>query len=610
MPATKTRPPSPAEVNAALTGIETRAREDFGWTCSNLLWIKPEDRPLVHLDLISTQRWIWQRYLQPAWDRQEPVALVILKSRRARVSTLFEAWFYHKARWYPGQSVLIAAHLDRSVQELYEMILRFHEHLPVPLKPKPKALNRQELAYEHLDSSISVVAARYMDVSRGQLINHCHIAEAPRLVSPETILSGLSEAIPSRGRSSLILEGTADESSLWFREFWDDVGRRQGQPHLGGRRWQRCFIPWFAHPDYRLPVPRGFELTDEERDMQRRHGLTTAQVVWYRVKREEMETLHPGRGKYIMLFEHPSTDEDAFTTSASTIFPPELMDPLKDELAEPRLGFRIERQATWQWRLAPCAVREASLHVWEAPQAGYTYALGVDVASGTGRHESTIVVVRMPGFVQVAEWGDAEVSSADLAGIVAAVCRYYAVEGRGRDVPYVNIDITGGWGMSTNSLLSEVYSGEPFQLYIWEAFDRLTPAVVTGAAKTGWLFTWVSKNVLISTAANLMRERLCVVPSASIQRDLGRLQEEHLGKRVTVEMSGHDRATAWLLAVVCAWRKIARWSWPMAGVPEEKPQAPWRDPATYDTTYASIFETPTPHGSTGGDRNVPWLTQI
>lgn len=610
--ASKTRV-TPRQIQETIASLEARARGDFLWTCAHLLQIKTETSPLQFLQLIDSQHYQYERYAKPSWQQRRPLAVVILKSRRARVSTFWEAWLYWAMRWYPGQACLIAAHLDRSVNELYEMVERFHQHLPVELQPKPKTLNRKELAYEGLDSSLTVEAARYMDISRGQLINHVHIAEAPYLPDPETIMAGLEDAVPWQGWSSFILEGTANGMGTWFHEFWLGVGRKQGRVGVSRRHWQRCFIPWFAHPDYWLPVPKGFEMTAEERELQRQYGLTDEQVVWYAATCADKEKLHPGRGTLIMQQEHPSCAEEAFLASGSVVFPPDVIDPLKRQITHPRLGYRFERSGAFSWKLSPVRVSEAAVLVWEEPREGYEYAIGVDVSSGSGSHESTIVVVRMPGFVQVAEWGDDQTSPGDLAGLVACVARYYAGGVRGRSVPIVNVDITGGWGMDTNNRLGEFYSGEPLQLYIWEAFDRLAPAKVGPGARTGWLFTWVSKNILISTALNLMKERLVTVPSRTIQEDLRALDEVRLSRRVTVEMGGHDRAVAWLLAVVAAWRKIARWSWPGSGFEEEAaPKAQeWVDPARYDTTVKSLYEeVGVGRGSTGGDLDVPWQVQM
>jgi intein/homing endonuclease len=305
-------------------------------------------------------------------------------------------------------------------------------------------------------------------------------------------------------------------------------------------------------------------------------------------------------------------DTEAFLASGSVIFPPDILDPLQEDIREPVAGYRFERAGSWQWRLVACGRQEGALQVWEEPQTGYSYAIGVDVSSGTGSHESAIVVVRMPGFVQVAEWGDAHTSPEQLAGLVACVARYYAAGGGYATAPWVNVDITGGWGMATNNQLSETYSGEPLQLYIWETFDRVAPAKVSAASRTGWLFTWTSKNILISTALNVMRERVCQVPSESIQEDLRGITEETFGKRLTIGMSGQDRATAWLLAVVCAWRKIARWSWPMLGQePSEAQAAPVTlDASRYDTTVDELTGPPRGgRGSTRGDRDVDWRIQ-
>jgi hypothetical protein len=595
-----------------LEATEHRAREDFAWACNTLFWIKPEDAPLQLLTLNYPQRYLLRKYLQPSWDRNEPLALVIHKARRHGVSTLTEAWFYHKVRFYPGQSVLVAAHLDRTVNELHGMVQRFHDQLPPEMQPPTRHLNRKELAYlPPLDSRMSVVAARYMDISRGMLINHAHLSEVAFMPDPETIMGGLDDAVPSRGRSSIILESTANGINTWWHDLWNQLGKKNRQ-YIGGRRWQRVFLPWFAHPDYWLPVPHAFQFTAEERDMQKRFKLRDEQLVWYRMKLQQKELQHPGHGKKMMHQEHPSTAEEGFIASGEGIFPDDVMDRLVNEQRHPRIGFEFVRTGTWQFQLRPRPLDQAEFLVWEEPKPSYQYTIGVDVGEGHGGDDSAIVVVRMPGFVQVAIWENNETSTADLAGLVAAVARYYSQTGGSREIPIVNVEVTGP-GLDTNSRLSDFYSHEPFQLYIWETLDRLSTAPVTAASKTGWVTSHISKQIMVSTANSLLIAGLCQIPSSQLQADMRSTQEHHLSRMISYGTGGCDLTVAWLLAIVAAWRKIARWAWPGSEMlPLDKPEhekKEWRDPAYYDTTADELFK-PAPVGmSTQGDNDVPWLLQ-
>jgi hypothetical protein len=76
-------------------------------------------------------------------------------------------------------------------------------------------------------------------------------------------------------------------------------------------------------------------------------------------------------------------------------------------------------------------------------------------------------------------------------------------------------------------------------------------------------------------------------------------------------MSGNDEATAWLLAIVACWRKIARWAFPAGAAGEEKTLTPeQQEPYRYDLTVSELTNPqPVGVGSTAGDSSVPWLTQ-
>lgn len=595
--------PTP-DVARTVLEMEQRAQQDFAWACEHLLWIKPKQTPAQRLTLKWPQRYMLEKILQPTWDRGEPLGLVILKSRRVGISTACAAWLYHKVRWWPGQSAMITAHRDDTVDELHQMVQRFHNNLPPELRPATHRFGRKELTYPPpLEGSIRVLPAGYIDIAKGKTLQHFHGSEMPEWGDPETIMAGVSEAVPDHGRTSLILESTALREGDWFHQFWQGVGRGETSA-WGRRRWRRLFLPWYADPDHQHPVPLGWEPTDEEREMQRRFRLRDEQLVWFRAKRAEQELLHPGQGRQYMAMNYPSTSEEAFVAAGGGIFVQEWLDLQRAYQRSPIAGFDLVRTGPWTTSLRPAKPADAALLIWEMPQAGCQYALGVDVSEGLGQDGSAVVVLRMPGFVQVAEWLDYHTSTAQLAGVVAAIARLYAQLG---DRPVVNVEVTGP-GIDTNSRLQDIYSGDPLQLYIWEPFDRLGTPTVTAASKTGWVTSHLSKQVLVATANSLLTEGLCQIPSMRMLADLRRVKEEQLGYYST---GGCDLAVAWLLATMAAWRKIARYALPGLQIPTmpdgrpPEPSEPWRQ----DTKWEHIMAQRSDWSARVGNEQVEWRFQ-
>ncbi|MDP3722701.1 MAG: hypothetical protein Q8R91_04295, partial [Candidatus Omnitrophota bacterium] len=466
------------EIAQSILAIETQARTDFLWAAAHLLMIKDKDAALVPLRLNFPQVYLYKKYLLPAWQRGEPLALLCLKARREGISTFFQGWFFHKLRWIPGQNILVAAHRDDTVDELHQMVQRFHQNLPPEMRPPTKRQSRKELAYlPPLDGNMRVLPAVHMDIARGKTIQHCLLSEAAFYPDLELILAGIAEAVPDRGRSSIVIETTAEGASGGFYEMWENLGKKR-EIFAGARNWRRAFLPWFIHPDHELSVPRGWEPTTEELEMQKRFNLRLGQLVWYRMKLQEMELKHPGRGKRKMRSEYPSTAIEAFQMAGEGIFPEDAMTAQEAYTRPPKIGFDLVRIDAWRFGLKPQHPGQAQFQIWELPQGQAQYTIGVDVATGIGRDESAVVVIRMPGFVQVAQWHDNHTPSSDVAGIVAAIAKFYAQCG---NQPIVNTEITG-YGLDVVSRLSDFYAHEPFIQYIWESFDRLAAKPVGPAS--------------------------------------------------------------------------------------------------------------------------------
>src|SRR5262245_54364003 len=71
----------------SIQALERRCRENFEYACAEMLWIRPKDEALCKLNLLWPQRYVHRRFLKPAWDRREPLGLVVLKTRRIFMTT-------------------------------------------------------------------------------------------------------------------------------------------------------------------------------------------------------------------------------------------------------------------------------------------------------------------------------------------------------------------------------------------------------------------------------------------------------------------------------------------------------------------------------------------
>ena len=429
-------------------------------------------------------------------------------------------------------------------------------------------------------------------------------------------MSGVTEAVPDYGPTLILMESTAAGVDTWHHDLWKQIGRDAKRQQWSRRQWQRCFIPWWWSPDKRSEMPPrwDFPLEDRQefREIQQRYRLDDMQIMWYWQKVQEYTKTHGHLARRMVQQEQPNSPSESFITGGDCIFPEQALRQLQAQLAEPRQGFELKRVSTWQMSLVPRPLRdEPPMLVWEAPQRGYQYALGVDVSQGVGQDDSAIVVVRMPGFVQVAQWADSFTSPKDLAYIIAAMANWYG-EGSG-DRPICTVEINS-IGLYTNIELQEISAVGHFSLYIWEYMDRLGSAPVTHQSKTGWVTSISTKPIMIGVANSLLLAGQVTVPSESLQVDMGRCQEIIKDGRSYASTGGCDLTIAWLLAIVTAWRKIARWALP--GHETNRPGQPLLDQAFadvpdvfFDKRAKTLIGPPQTSQWRAGAPDVDWRTQ-
>ena len=619
-----TRKPNPS--SATLETIEQDCRNDFALACARVMKIKPKDRPLAPFNLNWPQRYIVERDLQPALERGEPLVLVVGKGRQDGLSTVAVGWTFWRVRWYQGTTAIIAAHQDDTVSNMRDMIQRFHDNLPPEMQPARDRNNRKELHYlAPLDSSIRVRAAKYLDISRGKTPQIVVLSEVGYYVDPETVMAGVTESVPDYGPTLILMESTAAGMDSWFYDLWQDLGRSSGKPQYGRRKWIRRFIPWYWSPDKQAAMPPGrweqlrailpndlVAYAEEFEDIQERYNLEDAQIMWYLMKLGEFLRTHGHLGRRLLAQEQPCTAKEMFITGGECIFAEAGLKNLQRQIAEPQCGFELARVGTWDFTMVPRPLRtEPALLVWERPQHGYRYALGIDVSRGVGQDASAVVVVRMPGYVQVAHWHDTHTSTKDLAFIVAAIGTYYA---QGGDRPICTVELNDA-GIHTNVELTELAQTKPIQLYIWEYLDRLGSSPVTHLSKTGWVTSVSTKPIMIGVANSLLMAGQCVVPSEELQVDMGHTQEIIRDGRSYASTGGCDLTIAWLLAVITAWRKIQRLSFP--GFEHINPGAPTLQPGEMQHEVPEVFRDTTWHPApvaTGasfrpGDSTIDWRIQ-
>lgn len=241
------------------------------------------------------------------------VRALILKGRQQGCSTYVGARFYHQTTHRRGVRTFILTHEDGATQNLFEMVNRFHEHLPDIIKPETIAANAKELKFGELDSGYKVGTAGTKGVGRSGTLQLFHGSEVAFWPHAETHAAGVLQSILDIAGTEIILESTANGVGNYFHTEW-----RKAEKSIGD--YIAIFVPWFWQEEYRRAVPSGFRLDEEENSYMETFGLTLPQMAWRRAKIIEL--------KDPLLFkqEYPANAAEAFQMSGHDSFiAPELI---------------------------------------------------------------------------------------------------------------------------------------------------------------------------------------------------------------------------------------------------------------------------------------------
>ncbi len=315
--------------------------------------------------------------VQKSYEERCGARNIILKARQMGISTWAAARFFLSTMTRPGTLTVQVAHTQESAEEIFRMVHRFVEHLPVDLKRgalRRSRSNKRQLVFPTLDSEYRVETAGDENAGRGLTIQNLHCSEVARWgAGAAEVLASLRAAVPPGGE--IVLESTANGMGGCFYEEWMRAGEAGYVQH---------FFPWFLDAAYRVAGREGLELltnplTEDERRLMEEHGLTAEQIAFRRRVQREFGVRAAQ--------EYAEDAASCFLAVGAAVFDTQ----------------QIEKRM----REAPEAVEKREngrLLVWLPPALDRQYILGVDAAGGgTDGDYACIQVVDRRSGLQCAE---------------------------------------------------------------------------------------------------------------------------------------------------------------------------------------------------------------
>lgn len=309
--------------------------------------------------------------------QRKPVRIIILKARQMGFSTETEAIFFKETVTKPNVNTAIVAHKEDSTTNLFNMSKLMYDQLPEAIKPDKKASNAKELVFDKengtgLKSKIKCFTAGGSGIGRSDTLNNLHLSELAFWAgNKKETLTGLLQAVPNDPDTMIVIESTANGYE-YFKELWDDAvdGKNDFVP---------LFIGWNELQEYKMTYT-GFELTKEEKELQKRYGLTLDQLTWRRW------CIANNCGNDVEQFrqEYPINPEEAFISTGKCYFNKEKIvkriQEVKDIKPVQQGYFDFEYNGLKITKIKWVEDKEGAIKIYEKPKKYYPYVLAGDTA--------------------------------------------------------------------------------------------------------------------------------------------------------------------------------------------------------------------------------------
>jgi len=284
----------------------TRVKGDLEYF-AQYLKIRPKVGSLAPFTLNPAQLEL-HRLIEEQKAKTGRVRAIVLKARQLGVSTYVAARFYHKTVNAPGLRTIILGHKVDASRNLFQIVKRFHDHLPDDMRPSIGVSNAEELVFDKIDSGYLVTVATTEGAGRSATAQMLHGSETAFWPDLPTQLASVMQTVPDMDGTEVIIETTANG--------FNDLFKLWRKAEAGESELMPIFLPWSVAPEYRARVPEDFEPTGDEKRLMELHKLDLEQIAWRRNKISQL-----GSEEYFQQ-EYPLTSSEAFISSDFDSFIP------------------------------------------------------------------------------------------------------------------------------------------------------------------------------------------------------------------------------------------------------------------------------------------------
>lgn len=430
----------------------------------------------------------------------KPVRIIILKARQMGFSTETESILFKETTTKFNINTGIITHQEDATTNLFTMSKLMYDCLPDTMKPSLKASNAKELIFNNkdgtgLNSKIRCMTAGASGVGRSYTYTNLHISELAFWPGDKKeTMTGLLQAVPNLPDTMIIIESTANGFE-YFKEMWDNAVK-------GKNDFVPLFVGWNELDEYQMPYD-GFELTDEEINLQENFNLTLEQLTWRRwcIKNNCSGDIDQFKQEY------PITPEEAFISTGACFFNKEIimarinkiqnLKPIKVGFFSYEINGNDISNVEW------VDDEKGYIKIFKEVEKGHPYVLGGDTA-GDGSDNFTGLVIDNSNGHQVATLKDEKIDEDEYARQMYCLGMYYNCALIGPENNYSTYP--------TKKLKEYDYPN----LYIRELEDNISDKVQD---KYGFITNKATRPIILAILKEVFRDNISWINDIDILRE-------------------------------------------------------------------------------------------
>lgn len=241
------------------------------------------------------------------------VRAILLKGRQMGLSTLIQGRYFHKVITRKGTKAYILTHHSDATQNLFDMTMRYYDHLPPGLAPVADTSSAKELKFKSLQSGYDVGTAGSKEIGRSLTLQLFHGSEVGFWPNAESHAKGVLNAVSDEPGTEIILESTANGIGNYFHTMWQAAKK-------GLNGYIPIFTPWYWETKYTAST-ENFRPSDEEEQLlslYKEDGMTLGHIAWRRLKISSSKDIDVGIEAFKQ--EYPCSANEAFLNPVANIF--------------------------------------------------------------------------------------------------------------------------------------------------------------------------------------------------------------------------------------------------------------------------------------------------